>query len=51
MAAIKEIYGSEDAPNTIRVANGGGGPTGVIGALAYAFLDHKKERKDFNVGN
>jgi len=45
-----QVYGQEDAMYSIKVANGGAGPTGVIRALAEAFISKKASvRKDFNI--
>ena len=47
----KEVYGDPLAKRTIRVANGGAGPTGVIRAFAESFI-HKRSKTsiiDFNI--
>ncbi|KAL1896081.1 hypothetical protein Sste5346_004820 [Sporothrix stenoceras] len=37
-AAVADVYGNPDAPVTIRIGNGGLGPTGLLKALCSAYL-------------
>jgi hypothetical protein len=50
---VKEYYGNPKAKSVVKVANGGGGPTGVIRALAegwFATLP-KELQEEVSVGN
>ncbi|QBC43904.1 substrate-binding domain-containing protein [Iodobacter fluviatilis] len=41
----KEIYGDHTSNLTIKISNGGAGPTGILKALAEDYLSINKERK------
>lgn len=49
-ANVREVYGSQDAQQTVKIANGGAGPTGIIRAFADAFLAERDDAKNFNIG-
>ncbi|CAK7223853.1 Glycoside hydrolase 2 (Mannanase, beta-galactosidase) [Sporothrix bragantina] len=40
-AAVAEVYGNPDAPVTIRIGNGGLGPTGLLQALCSAYISQR----------